>query len=1271
MKNKHKTPKQTQIGMPKHDLNSFVDYSSRSLRFKKSHFVLLAVIISALLIWGGYLYYGYSAGRIRDEKGDELRAIAELKISQLVQWQKERITDAKQISTAPLLIDWLEKWLQDKNQISEQKMKERMAFFQNEKSFESIIIASPEGKFLISKGSSIDQIDDSTKVKVIEAVKHHQITFTDFYHCNTHKNIHFDIIAPIKNSNNTTIACIILRVDPTKNIYPIIQKWPTPSKTAETVLIKKVGDSVLYLNELRHQKNVNLRLTFSLSRKDLAEVQAALGTTGIFNGKDYRGVEVLSYLSPVPETDWIVVSKVDTNEILSELNIISIAITLFVLILMFLLSLGFAWIYQFRQRNMYKNLWQAQEEFKTTIQSIGDAVITTDNNGKVKYLNPMAGQLTGWSVADATGENIENVFKIINEETRNTVDSPVEKVLKEGAIVGLANHTLLISKDGTEKPIADSGAPIKDEEGKIVGVVLVFRDQTEERKILRQIRTSEEKFRNLFVEHAAVKLIIDPETSKITDANKAALAFYGYTKDELTAMYISQLNTYTLDEIKNAIEKVRTNQQNFFEFRHRLKNGSIKEVAIFSSSVEIDGKIYLHSIVQDITKRKQAETKLQLLSRAIDQNPVTIVITNKEGFIEYVNPKFSELTGYTAEEAIGQNPRILQSGAHSQRLYEELWETILAGNNWHGEFLNKKKNGEQYWESAVISPVIDDSGKIFAFVAIKEDITEKKKMIEDIVRAKEFAEASEEKLMETEERYRKMFENMNSGIAVYLPIENGNDFMIVDFNKSAERITKASKDEIIGNTLLSKFPNMDKSPLLKALKDVFENGNDVHIPPFYYKDKQREGWRENYIYKLPSGEIVAIFDDITDKKNAEIKLQNQNIELIIAKDQAQESDRLKSAFLANMSHEIRTPMNGILGFSELLKEPGLTGEQQQQYIRIIEKSGARMLNVINDIIDISKIESGLMKLEVKKSNINEQTEFIYNFFKPEVEAKGIRFAYKNSFSAQNDVIYTDREKLFTILTNLVKNAIKYTEQGSIEFGYNLSASMDFLEFYVKDTGIGIPLNRRIAIFERFIQADIIDKMARQGAGLGLAITKSYVEMLGGKIWVESDFESDTEGQHGSAFYFTLPYHPEVKEETVVETNISAGLENYQINPELSGLKILIVENDEPSYILLSKIIENLSKEILKAKTGLEAVNLYSNNPDIDLVLMDIQMPELDGYEATRQIRKINKEVVIIAQTAIALVGDIEKAIEAGCNDYISKPINKSELLLLIQKYFGK
>jgi CheY-like chemotaxis protein len=318
-----------------------------------------------------------------------------------------------------------------------------------------------------------------------------------------------------------------------------------------------------------------------------------------------------------------------------------------------------------------------------------------------------------------------------------------------------------------------------------------------------------------------------------------------------------------------------------------------------------------------------------------------------------------------------------------------------------------------------------------------------------------------------------------------------------------------------------------------------------------------------------------------------------------------------------------------------------------------------MLNIINDIVDISKIEARLMKLNINESNVNEQIEYIFTFFKPEAEGKGIELSFKNSLPAEEATIKTDREKLYAILTNLVKNAIKYTEKGSIVFGYEKKG--EYIEFYVKDTGIGIPKDRQQAIFERFIQADIEDKMARQGAGLGLSISRAYVNMLGGKIWLES------EKGKGSAFYFTLPYNTEREVNKIIDDVVLAHGTEHKVEK----LKILIVEDDEASGMFITIAVKMLSKEILNVQTGLEAVEACRNNPDIDLVLMDIQIPGLNGYEVTRQIRQFNKDVVIIAQTAFGLAGDREKALEAGCNDYIAKPINKDELTTLIIGYFGK
>jgi PAS domain S-box-containing protein len=401
--------------------------------------------------------------------------------------------------------------------------------------------------------------------------------------------------------------------------------------------------------------------------------------------------------------------------------------------------------------------------------------------------------------------------------------------------------------------------------------------------------------------------------------------------------------------------------------------------------------------------------------------------------------------------------------------------------------------------------------------------------------------------------------------------------------------------------------------------------------------------------------IVLVFRDVTEQKWIEE-------DLIRAKKKAEESDYSKSAFLANMSHEIRTPMNGILGFAELLKDPKITAEEQLEYIGIIEKSGERMLNIINDIISISKVESGQMQVSISETNANDQIEFIYNFFRHEAEQKGINLKCKTPLPAKDSVLKTDREKVYAVLTNLVKNAIKFTRQGYIELGYEKKGG--YLEFYVKDTGNGIPKEEQDMIFERFKQANVPLTGNYESSGLGLSISKAYVEMLGGKIWVESEIGK------GSVFYFTLPYNGEGEGiDNMVETKeIKTSADEEKTR--LKKLKILIVDDDEVSTLFLQKVIGRYGREILKVRTGVQAVEICQNIRDIDLILMDIELPELDGYKATERIRLLNKDVVIIAQTAFALYNDSGKAIEAGCNDYIAKPINQVLLNEIINKHFS-
>jgi PAS domain S-box-containing protein len=622
----------------------------------------------------------------------------------------------------------------------------------------------------------------------------------------------------------------------------------------------------------------------------------------------------------------------------------------------------------------------------------------------------------------------------------------------------------------------------------------------------------ENKYKSLFYDNNSVILLVDPFTGNIVDANKSACDYYGYSYQQLTALKIQQINTLSDKKVKEEMQKSLNKISKHFNFKHQLASGEIRDVEVYSGNVNVAGNKLLYSIVHDITKRKVAEEKVLKLTTSIEQSPISVIITDLEGVIEYVNPYYSELTGYDIKELLGNNPRIVSSNMQSKQFYKELWDTILVGNKWQGEFCNKKKNGEHFWERAIISPIKNKNGIITNFVSIKEDITERKKMID---------------------------------------------------------------------------------------------------------------------------------------------------ELIFAKEKAEESDRLKSAFLANMSHEIRTPMNGILGFTSLLLEPELSDETKENYVQIIHQSGERMLNTVTDIIEISKIEAGITEVKNSIINLNEVLNSILNFFKPQAQEKGLILNSKISAQKSDFTIFTDKGKFESIFTNLIKNAIKYSDKGEISVRYIINN--EFIEFCVDDDGIGVPENRQSAIFNRFEQADIEDTRVFEGSGLGLAIAKSYVEMLGGKIWVES-----VEGK-GSQFYFSIPFLPVVKETTFTSKIVPT---NNKLK-RLSQINILIVEDDDASATFLKIILKNITHKIIHAQTGEQAIEECKTNVDFDIILMDIKMPGIDGFETTKRIREFNKKIIIIAQTAYAMLGDKEKAISSGCNDYITKPIKKNEILNKIEENIKK
>jgi PAS domain S-box-containing protein len=623
----------------------------------------------------------------------------------------------------------------------------------------------------------------------------------------------------------------------------------------------------------------------------------------------------------------------------------------------------------------------------------------------------------------------------------------------------------------------------------------------------------------------------------------------------------------------------------------------------------------------NITKRNQAEEALKESEerfRSIYENStVGIYRTTPDGQILLANPTLIKLLGYSSfKELAGRN--LAEDGFEPSYERTHFMDIMKREGEVKGlESAWTRMDGTILFISESARAITDKEGKIIYYDGIVEDITLRKKAEQEIIIA------NKELVFQNDEKEKR-----------------ANELVIANKKLAFENKEKEKRaDELIILNNVLDFQNKERE---KQAKELILANKELA-----YQNKEK-GKRADEL--IIANKELAFQNDEKEKRATE---------LTIAKEQAEESDRLKSAFLTNMSHEIRTPMNGILGFTELLKEPNLSSDDQQDYIQTIQISGARMLNTINSIVDISKIESGLMKVYIKETNINEKIEFTYKFFKPEVELKGLQFLVKNSLPSKEVIIKTDNEKVYAILTNLVRNAIKFTYEGSIEFGYEKKG--DYLEFFVKDTGVGIPQNQHKIIFERFRQGSESHNRGYEGSGLGLSIAKTYVEMLGGEIWVESE-----EGK-GSTFYFTIPYNSVSEEKIKIINAVSA--EHKEV--EIKKLKVLVVEDDEISYSLLTKMLQKISYEVLHAITGVEAVEACRNNPDIDLVLMDIRMPKMDGNEATRQIRQFNTDVIIIAQTAYAFSGDKEKAIEAGCNDYISKPIDQTLLYELIKKHINK
>ncbi|MFN3693647.1 MAG: PAS domain S-box protein, partial [Ignavibacterium sp.] len=726
-----------------------------NLKSKVDYLILAATLTITIIVLGMLFFANQRQSRL-EEGEKEITSIAKSKIEYLSRWYSDEYNDAALIASGKTFREKIKNWLAEPNSGNQNELLETINQIRLEHDYENIHLVNNQGKIILSTGS-LPCKEEFVSQLIKKADKKARVFFSDMIYCELEKRSHIFFVTPIQETSHF----ISFELNPETVIYSYLSQWPTQSSTSEIYLARQEKDSILVISDLRFREGSSHKHKYSIDDKDAAVVKAAKGNSGTVYAKDYRGEDVIAYVDKIPGTNWLFVAKIDVNEILSTFKFEALLIAVFIILLISILWLGLAFFFNYRQKNLFRNLWRSQAEFQTTLYSIGDAVITTDREGKVKYLNPVAEQLTGWKESQARGKNLSKVFNIVNEYTHQAVENPVDKVLEIGTIVGLANHTILISKDGREIPIADSGAPIKDEDGNIIGVVLVFRDQTKERESEKALKESEASYRGLFnsVQEA---IYIQDENGVFLDVNEGAVKMYGYDREYFigkTPEFVSAPGLNDLPKVVECVQKAFNGEPQQFEFWGVRKNGEVfpKDVRLYPGTY-FNKKVVI-ALAQDITERKKAEKELSEREREY-----YALINNLPGFVYrcandknwtmyFISNGCETITGYAADEFLFNKKITFNEIIHPdyQAKLHLIWEDVLQNRStFEYEYPIITKSGEQKWVWERGYGVFSENGELLFLEGFITDVTERK-----IV---------SERLKQSEQKFRSVIEHLPDAV---------------------------------------------------------------------------------------------------------------------------------------------------------------------------------------------------------------------------------------------------------------------------------------------------------------------------------------------------------------------------------------------------------------------------------------------------------------------------------------------------------------------------
>jgi PAS domain S-box-containing protein len=759
---------------------------------------------------------------------------------------------------------------------------------------------------------------------------------------------------------------------------------------------------------------------------------------------------------------------------------------------------------------------------------------------------------------------------------------------------------------------------------------VLIKDITLQKQVEAALFYNEKKYRSFFENSFDAILLASPD-GKIFEANPAACKMMGYSAEEFTKHRREDLVDASSPLFKKFIHNREQFGQARQEFTFTRKDGTTFEGEITSALFEdAHGQKKLSVIIRDITQRKEAENSLrqnmELFRSLFEENlSVMLLMDPDSGKIKDANPAAEQFYGWTHEQLLEM--RIQDINVLGEAVKTEL-RKAKQQKRIRYEFKHKTAFGDVRDVEVFVSNIIIQ-GKVYLH-SIIHDITERKDAERQIKLLNRAIEQNPVSIMITDPKGNIEYVNkkftLDTGYT-YKESIGRNPRFLKSGTHSREFYASMWNTILSGHywegNLLNKrkngelyWINMIVSPLLD------DDGKIVHF--------------------------IATREDITEKK-AMID------QLVTAKEKAEENDKLKTAFLHNISHEIRTPLNAIIGFSSILGNPKLPTKKRKEFIEVIKVSNDQLLSIITGIISLATLEAGQEIVIETETSVNEILRNVYEQFLVTRIPDAITFSYSTALPDEIAITYTDRVKLMQVLVNLVGNAMKFTQKGKIRFGYTMEEGM--FQFFVEDSGIGIAKEMHEAIFERFRQVDNSATRKFGGAGLGLALSKGYIEMLGGSINLFS------EPGIGSTFTFTIPYKP-VNLYTTAPAEESPKEDSVAVEEKT----VLVAEDEINNFLLIQEILSSMKLKVIHAENGLEAVKLCSDKTLPDIVLMDIKMPVMDGIEATRQIKKIAPDLPVIAITAYALDVDRKRIDGSGFDDYVAKPIHQGDLTKLLLKH---